>query len=292
MDKNKNIKTGANIMYKTLGVKLFCQVFSPASAFESADSNVARNPQRFIHVTVGRKLRKTTCKMILSIKMIRLTLIYGLLILISCNQTKTNSDSNLTAQPETNLTDKLISKDLGHGFKITFGDSEDFSDFMTYWDIKLYKANVKIFSDTTTEFEIKSKYPSIRKIGEDYEILLYVNDRPSIDKLLILKTQGDNIISKELIPYFEMLPMDIDSDGKLELVGIMSYYEMAGENGNMMPYVPILVYEYSDSGITLDSVETKNVNIRVYNKFYGFDYSEKYEFKGNDRFENELNKYK
>ena len=85
---------------------------------------------------------------------------------------------------------------------------------------------------------------------------------------------------------------DVDNDGKLELVGIMSYYEMAGEDGNMMPYVPLLVYEYTDTGIKLDSIETQNVNIQVYNKFYGFDYSEKYEFKGNERFENELNKYK
>lgn len=225
-------------------------------------------------------------------KMNKLTLILGFLILISCIQANAKSDANKTAQPETNPTDKLISKDLGYGFKITFGDSEDFTDFKTYWDIKLYKDNVTIFSDTTSEFEIKSKYPSIREIGEDYEILLYVNDRPSIDKLLILKTQGDSIISNDLIPYFEMLPKDIDSDGKLELIGIMSYYEMSGEGGNMMPYVPILVYEYTDSGITLDSAETKNVNIRVYDKFYGFDYSEKFEFKGNERFENELNKYK
>jgi hypothetical protein len=222
----------------------------------------------------------------------KLTLIYGLLILISCNQTKTNSDSNTTEQPNTKTTDKVISKDLGYGFIITFGDSEDFTDFKTYWNIKLYKNNVTIFSDTTTEFEIKSKYPSIRKIGQDYEILLFVNDRPSIDKLLILKTQGDNFISKDLIPYFEMSPKDIDSDGKLELIGIMSYYEMAGAGGNLMPYVPILIYEYTDSGIILDSTETKNVNIRVYDKFYGFDYSEKYEFEGNERFENELSKYK
>jgi len=222
----------------------------------------------------------------------RLTLILGFLILASCNQTNTKSDSNKTVRPDTKSTGKLISKDLGSGFKITFGESEDFTDFKTYWNTKLYKDNVIVFADSTTEFELKNKYPSIRKIGDNYEILLYVNDRPSIDKLLMLKTNGDIIISKELIPNFEMSPKDIDSDGKLELVGIISYYEMAGEDGNMMPYVPILVYEYTGSGITLDSVETKNVNIRVYNRFYGFSYNEKYEFKGNEKFENELNKYK
>lgn len=225
-------------------------------------------------------------------KLTKLILVFAFLILISCNQANTKSDLNINVQTDTKSTDKLISKDLGYGFKITFCESENFTDFKTYWDTKLYKDNAFIYADSITEFEINSKYPSIRKIGNDYEILLLVNDRPSIEKFLILKTHLDNVISKDLIPFFQMSPIDIDSDGKLELAGIMSYYEMAGESGNMMPYVPILVYEYTDSGITLDSSETKNVNIRVYDKFYGFDYNEKYKFNGNERFENELNKYK
>ncbi len=39
-------------MYKTLGVKWLREAFCPASAFVSADRDEARNPQRFIHVTV------------------------------------------------------------------------------------------------------------------------------------------------------------------------------------------------------------------------------------------------
>ncbi len=44
-------------MYKTLGFKLLLEVFCPASAFATADSDEARNPQRFIHVTVVRHTR-------------------------------------------------------------------------------------------------------------------------------------------------------------------------------------------------------------------------------------------
>ena len=44
-----------NIMYKTLRFKWLIEVFCPASAFVSADSDEARNPQRFIHVTVRCK---------------------------------------------------------------------------------------------------------------------------------------------------------------------------------------------------------------------------------------------
>lgn len=47
-------------MYKTLGFKRLLECFCPASAFVSVDSDDARNPQRFIHVTVGRKLKTTT----------------------------------------------------------------------------------------------------------------------------------------------------------------------------------------------------------------------------------------
>jgi len=43
-------------VYKTLGVKWLNQSPCPASAFVSVDNDEARNPQRFIHVTVMRKL--------------------------------------------------------------------------------------------------------------------------------------------------------------------------------------------------------------------------------------------
>jgi len=45
-------------MYKTLGVRWLCDVFCPASAFATADRDEARNPQRFIHVTVMRQCKK------------------------------------------------------------------------------------------------------------------------------------------------------------------------------------------------------------------------------------------
>ena len=51
-------KTPYNIMYKTLGFKWLRECFCPASAFATADSDEARNPQRFIHVAVGGNLKK------------------------------------------------------------------------------------------------------------------------------------------------------------------------------------------------------------------------------------------
>ena len=51
-----------NIMYKTLRFKWLIEVFCPASAFVSADRDDARNPQRFIHVSVGNNPKKPHCK--------------------------------------------------------------------------------------------------------------------------------------------------------------------------------------------------------------------------------------
>jgi hypothetical protein len=45
-------------MYKTLGFKWLFEVLFPASAFATADSDEARNPQRFIHVSVMAKQKK------------------------------------------------------------------------------------------------------------------------------------------------------------------------------------------------------------------------------------------
>jgi len=45
-------------MYKTLGFKWLIDTFCPALAFVTADKDEARNPQRFIHVTVSSKPKK------------------------------------------------------------------------------------------------------------------------------------------------------------------------------------------------------------------------------------------
>lgn len=50
--------TAASIIYKTLGFKWLHEHFCPASAFVSEDSDEARSPQRFIHVTVSNKCKK------------------------------------------------------------------------------------------------------------------------------------------------------------------------------------------------------------------------------------------
>jgi len=47
-------------MYKTLGVKWLHEALCSESAFATADREEARNPQRFIYVTVTTQFKKTT----------------------------------------------------------------------------------------------------------------------------------------------------------------------------------------------------------------------------------------
>ena len=48
-------------MYKTLGFRRLFECFCPALAFVSADRYEARNPQRFIHVTVVFHAKERPC---------------------------------------------------------------------------------------------------------------------------------------------------------------------------------------------------------------------------------------
>ena len=43
-----NRKPTHNIIYKILGFRCLCEPFCPATTFVTADSEVARNPNRFI----------------------------------------------------------------------------------------------------------------------------------------------------------------------------------------------------------------------------------------------------
>jgi len=54
-------------MYKTLGVNWLLECFCPASAFATADSGEASNPQRFIHVTVVAHTKSPVQKFVFEI---------------------------------------------------------------------------------------------------------------------------------------------------------------------------------------------------------------------------------
>lgn len=89
-------------MYKTLGFKWLNQSFCPASAFVSADRNVAPNPQRFIHVAVGGNNKKLTMNALrknrLIFFLILIHIFLGISNLITSNQLLNKSfDSQISS---------------------------------------------------------------------------------------------------------------------------------------------------------------------------------------------------
>ena len=72
-------------MYKTLGFKWLLKVFCPASAFVTADRYEARNPQRFIHVTVMRQLKQSNLHTMKTLKI-------SIIILTLCLHTNLFAD--------------------------------------------------------------------------------------------------------------------------------------------------------------------------------------------------------
>lgn len=228
-------------------------------------------------------------------------LFFVFLISVSCNTTvkqnhETEEKQNLNQDEEVsqNIVESEGSTviDLKYGFRIIFSKNEDFETFKTYWDTKIYLDNKVVYVDATNEYEINEKYPSIRKVKEKIEILLVNNDRPFINKLRLLIFSNGQFERDEYLPYFKMNPRDIDNDNLLELVGILNASEVWGDDTVYMPYNPIFVYELGDNGIVIDSVETEKINVRVYDKFYGYEYNSEISFVRNDKLGKVLEEFK
>ena len=184
-----------------------------------------------------------------------------------------------------------ITVNLKYGFKVSFSKLEDYETFKIYKDTKIYLDNEIVFVDSLSEYEINDKYPSIRKINNSFEILLNSNDRPSINKLRQLVFTNGKLEKDLYLPYFKMNPRDIDNDGFLELVGRLSYTEYWGDDPIYAPYNPILVYQLNENGIEIDSVETERINLKIYDKFYGYEYDSEISFVRNDKILNAMKEF-
>jgi len=226
-----------------------------------------------------------------------------MVISVSCNMTvKQKSDTekqNLNQKEKKEEVEQNSDSETGnettvnlkYGFRIVFSKNENFETFKIYWDTKIYLDNEIVFIDSISEYEINEKYPSIRKFKNSFEILLNYNDRPSMNKLKQLVFSNGKLEKEEFLPYFKMNPRDIDNDGKLELAGTLYASEFWGDDTVYMPYNPVLVYELGENEIVIDSVETEKVNVRIYDKFCGFDYNSDISFVRNDKFSKVLKEF-
>lgn len=171
---------------------------------------------------------------------------------------------SLQAQDEEEIK-KTVNSD--YGFRFDFSQGEDYQQFICYRNIKIYHDDKLVFENKGTEIEVKNDYPSVRKLKNGFEILLYMNDRPLISKLIRLHLVEDEIIKNDLLPSFIKEQNDLDNDGLIDRIGI---FEVGECLDNECPYEPILAYSETNEGLVLNKNLSKKLTLEIYGAFYGF----------------------
>jgi len=187
---------------------------------------------------------------------------------------KVSSKSNIP-KSDTKISDSLENIKLKYGFKLKIGRREDFGNFKTYSYLEVWHNNLKLFTDTTKEYEFDEKlYPILNQLKTDvFELLIKFNDRPSKDKLTFLRIENDKIIKNVRLPIFDNKPEKIN--GILEYSGDCDDSEEWDENGKTyIVYNPTLYFKFTENGLKLDSTLTILRNKEQYGKFNGFQYNE------------------
>jgi hypothetical protein len=167
----------------------------------------------------------------------------------------------------------------GYSFECRIGEIMEFKhDTIRLYDsckILHNKKSIHKF-DTIAEFESKSGYPYSVTKGDHTYIYAYLNDRPLKDCIYKLDFSNDKLKRIDTMPFMPMEPFQLDSTDNRYLVGLCNSYEMWD---GKMPYDPVLIYRDDSGDINLDTMKTKEINTRIYGKFYGFKYRENQTFK-------------
>jgi len=142
-------------------------------------------------------------------------------------------------------------------------------------NIEIWKEDTRLYKDTTqTEYRFlcDSAFTKVRQLKDGrFEILLEVFDAPDLDKLFAIYLKGNKYAGKEIFPYFEKPPSNMDDDGNLECSGVMDIIDAYENSDDSCYYNPTLYYEITDLGIKLDSALTIKKNKEYWGDFYGFD---------------------
>ena len=152
------------------------------------------------------------------------------------------------------------------GYKLVMDQPDSDIDYLST-RLRVIKRGHAIYSDTDHHFMPRSKmYPKILHFSHHDEILLQFDERPWEDGVLRLMVKNDSLVSIDTLPSFISGASDLAGDGIPRFAGI--YYD--GENWidslgiERTEYVPIIYYMVTNRGLSLDSVLTKSVNVRIY----------------------------
>ncbi len=114
-------------MYKTLGFKWLNQAFCPASAFVSVDKNEARNPQRFIHVSVMGNTKRRCMK-----QTFKILVLVILTVIQSCGQ-KNSTDNTVKTEPVIDIFEKYSNDSIRDRiFKIAYENASTAPSYIVF----------------------------------------------------------------------------------------------------------------------------------------------------------------
>ncbi|MDD4971275.1 MAG: hypothetical protein PHT07_17740 [Paludibacter sp.] len=172
------------------------------------------------------------------------TRFYILLVLVlSLNACKTRSKQVINAKVTELKKDSLLkigtlkekeivkSFDLDFKFKVNAGQEEDFQTFKTYSYFELSKSGKIIYVDKSLEYEFGNKlYPMVIQTGQNkFELLVEINDRPSINYIKIFIIKDDKVLKIDTLPAFISKPSDLNNDGTKEYAGLLDHGEIWGK---------------------------------------------------------------
>jgi hypothetical protein len=229
---------------------------------------------------------------------IQYIIIVFLFIGLGCGnrQSKNDKRNNIGRSDSTISISKPVSSDSGlisfsptKGiiFTGTLSDSFDNIDVF-YTNLRISIFGKTVFVDTSsTEYFLSSIHPHYRKLSNDHhEIMVLVSNRPQKDYVFYIVSDGNSILNSRKIASVSIsspkkhdaVPDIIKFNGN-HFTNIFDNSESLCGDCDSSFYNPFLSYFVSDSGISLDTPYTINVNKKYYGDFYGFEYNDKLHLK-------------
>ena len=142
--------------------------------------------------------------------------------------------------------------------------------------IEIFLDENQIFRDTKKEYWLSglesNQYPRLLEcVDGSFQLLIEVDERPNQNELQLFSISKNGQIQHNEVPIFNWNPRDIDHNGKLEVMGVLTNGETIAK-GDTALYNPTLVYELSNRCLMLDSSAT--IKINDVGKFHGYYYND------------------
>ncbi len=144
--------------------------------------------------------------------------------------------------------------------------------------IEIFLDENQIFRDTKKEYWLSglesNQYPRLLEcVDGSFQLLIEVDERPNQNELQLFSISKNGQIQHNEVPIFNWNPRDIDHNGKLEVMGVLTNGETIAK-GDTALYNPTLVYELSNRCLMLDSSATIKINETIWGKFHGYYYND------------------